>query len=153
MVSPDGRRVAHRTFDPALGSAPFRVQDLGAAAVSDVTASLDSSSVLLRFSPEGGRLLYLSPGAPADQNDLRFLDLESGDTTAVEDGPESVYAADWSADGSKIAYATADGGGTCHLSFKDLGTGATQPLDAGADCPVDPRFSSSLMPLSARSTF
>ena len=138
VVSPDGRQVAHQIA--GLGSASFRVQDLGTAVVSDVTASLDPSSVLLRFSPEGKRLLYLAPGAPADQLDLRFLDLESGDTTSVEEGPQHTYAADWSLDGSKIAYATADGG-ACHLLVRDLGTDTTFAFDLGDECALDPRFS------------
>ncbi|HEY7513978.1 MAG TPA: hypothetical protein VIC87_05850, partial [Vicinamibacteria bacterium] len=140
VVSPDGRQVAHQIHDPVLASDPFRVEDVATALEKDVTASLHPSSVLLRFSPDGARLLYLEAGAPDDQKDLGFLDLESGETTAVEDGPESAYAAAWSADGTKIAYATAQGD-ACHLFYKDLGSGALEPLVAGAECPLDLRWS------------
>jgi subtilase family serine protease/flagellar hook assembly protein FlgD len=143
ILSPDGRRIAYQFFDNQAGMWRFAVREVGGGAARDLTDSLDSSALLLGFSPDGERILHLVYGqrnATGPQKDLLVLDLASGAVAPIEEGPDDVNAAAWSPDGTRVAYASARDG-ACRLDVRDLATGAAHPLDAGSSCPFTLRFS------------
>jgi subtilase family serine protease/Tol biopolymer transport system component/fibronectin type 3 domain-containing protein len=83
-----------------------------------------------RFSPDGGRILYLAQDYDNNYNtDLYVFDLTTGALTAVETTDDVVNEGEWSPDGTRIAFTTF---GVYELRLHDLAAATTTVLRAAA---------------------
>jgi subtilase family serine protease/flagellar hook assembly protein FlgD len=128
----DARHLAYST-----ASAPDVVlwRDLEGMSGGAITHSGAVALRALAFAPDARRLAY---GARlcADQacrEGLFAVDLETGEAVAIDDGGGDVTAADWSRDGTSVAYTTTASGG-CGIWVRRLDGSAARRLAGAAEC-------------------
>lgn len=131
-LSPDGRRMAYCSIDNGeLG--PIEITDLQTGS----RTRLPNAGEGIRWSPDGGRLLYVRPFPRA----IRVLDLKSQRETIVGKYPV-IPSGHWSPDGRMLAYVDEDR--KLHLldwvggRDRTIGTLKVAPSALGASAPWSP---------------
>jgi len=112
--SPDAQRLA---FSQSLDSATEQVFVMNAdgSHVSQLTTDTSVYSAYPQWSPDGKKILFLSPRVTA--SDVYVMNADGSDTTRVSNIPGSQSSSDaaWSPDGSQIAFRVI--GGTGHTDI------------------------------------
>lgn len=111
QISPDGRQVAYVTTPVSMaGKHPVREIWLVAAeggTPRQLTASeaADSSP---RWSPDGGRIAFVSDRLERGKPQIYVLDLSGGEAVRLTDAARGASQPAWSPDGSRLAFTMLD---------------------------------------------
>lgn len=104
--SPDGRRIAFDSFEPASGQSRVYIMNSDGSGVH-VLAPNTGDNFAPEWSPDGTRLLFISNRAPRSWWTMYVMQADgSGERQLAGDEActTNVGAARWSPDGSRIAY-------------------------------------------------
>jgi len=130
LPSPDGRRMVyvHRPLDD-FNRSDIHLADLESGAVSHLTGTPGYHDYGPRWSPDGGRISFLSerPGF----HELFILDVESGDERRLTALGQDIVEHVWSPDGDRIL-ATINRAGAFDLALVDPSSGEVEDLRTGS---------------------
>ncbi|MET0557020.1 MAG: CARDB domain-containing protein [Vicinamibacteria bacterium] len=125
QMSPNGRYLGLLVYDPVADTYSSLWRDL----LTGGTGTLPPGTGFHAFSPDERRLAFLigACGDPGCSSDLGVLDLATGATTIVEDGPRDTHESIWSPSGEELAILTSEvGASAMRLDVVELATGATR---------------------------
>ena len=124
--SPDAQRLA---FSQSLDSATVQifVMDADGSHVSQLTFNTSVYSAYPQWSPDGKKILFLSPRVTA--LDVYVMNADGSDTTRISNvaGSQSSGDATWSPDASQIAFRVISGTG--HPDIFVMNADGTNPLN------------------------
>ena len=114
--SPDGRRIAFESYDPAVSGFRVYVMDADGSNVRQI-ASAAGDNLSPEWSPDGTRILFLSIRAPRFWRTMYLVNADgTGERQLSDDSVcfANIYSIRWSPDGSRIGYTCESDGGSIY---------------------------------------
>ena len=142
--SPDGSRLAFQIFDHSSGLNEIKVINSDGTGLAKLVDNVSERNRGITWSPNGSQIAYIGSGGPSEDTlyTIHIANADGSGSYRLPGSPTSLWAVDWSPDGTKFVYSNAeeifvintDGTGKQQLTTQ-------QATQNGSTADFDPRWS------------